>query len=243
MRDSGFQLAYVLHTRAYRNTSLLVELFTQEAGRLTVVARGAKRPKSPWAGLLQPFMPISVSYVGKHDLKALREVELAGGIIQLAEMRLWCGLYVNELLMKVIHQHDPHPELFMVYQALLKTLGGASELEQEQLLRRFERELLKLLGYELQIHRDSADNEVIQSDAYYHYLPEFGLRRVARYESDSAMIFPGKHLLAIDADHLDDPLVLRDAKKLLRLALSPLLNHKMLQTSLMLSKKFEVLDD
>lgn len=243
MKYSDFQPAYVLHSRAYRNTSLLVELFTKDAGRLTVVARGAKRPKSSWAGLLQPFVPISVSYVGQHDLKTLREVELSGGMIRLDHMRLWCGLYVNELIMKLIHQHDPHPELFVYYETLLRQLTSASELVQEQRLRRFERELLKMLGYELQLHQDADSHEQIKPDAYYHYLPEIGLKQAPRYESDSSMIFSGRHILAIEADELDDLLVLRDAKKILRLALSPLLNYKVLQTSLILSKKFEVIDD
>lgn len=243
MRDISFQQAYVLHTRAYRNTSLLVEVFTEAAGRLTIVARGAKRPKSPWAGLLQPFMPIALSYSGKHELKTLRDVELSGGIIQLHKMRLWCGLYANELLMKVMHQHDPHPELFLVYQSLLQDLMCADELRQERLLRRFEMALLRMVGYQLHIEREGGNDRLIEAGAYYHYLPEFGLQRVARYESDSGIVFSGKHILAIQADDLEDLLVLREAKKLLRLALSPLLNHKALQTPLILNKKLEVIND
>ena len=109
------QPAFVLHARPYRETSQLVELFSAEASRLSLVARGSRTARSPLKGVLQPFMPLSVSWRGTGELKNLDQVEACGPLIALPGERLFSGLYLNELLYYLLERHTPFPELFSYY--------------------------------------------------------------------------------------------------------------------------------
>src|SRR5436309_2940888 len=131
--------AYVLHTYAYRETSVIVEAFTEDYGRLALVARGAKRPRSELRGLLQGFQPLLLSWSGHNELKTLHKAEWRGGLPLLGGAALLCGFYLNELLLKLLPREDPHRRLYGTYEAALHDLAAGGD--QAPVLRRFELEL------------------------------------------------------------------------------------------------------
>ena len=140
------QPAFVLHTYPWRETSLIVEFFTRDYGRIPLVARGAKRPMSQYRGLLNPFCPLAVSYSGKGEVKNLTRCEWYG-TIPMNEKVLMSAFYINELLVRLLPRGEPEPSLFTIYYDTLKKLA----LEKDYLvpLRYFERDFLKVLGYAL----------------------------------------------------------------------------------------------
>ena len=140
-----FTCGYVLHQRAYRDTSLIVELYTREHGRLSAFARAARGPRSRFRGL-QPFRPLLLSWVGRGEAPTLTGAEGDGAApLPLAPDRLLSGFYLNELLLKLTVAHDPQPELYAHYASTLERLRAGEALD--ALLRRFEKRLLDLLGY------------------------------------------------------------------------------------------------
>ncbi|MEM8661478.1 MAG: DNA repair protein RecO [Pseudomonadota bacterium] len=148
------QPSYVLHSRAYRDTSLLVEVFTAEHGRIGLVARGARRKSrngSP-AALLQPFAPMLLGFTGRGELKTLTATETAGRPQILVGERLYSGLYLNELLVRLLHRHDAHPKLFAAYGDALNGLASSGEID--GVLRQFELILISELGYGFELDVD-----------------------------------------------------------------------------------------
>lgn len=224
MSQTTLQPAYVLHARAYRDTSLLLELFTQEFGRISVVARGARGPRSQFKGLLQPFVPLLVSYFGKTELMTLTTAETNGWLLELKGDQLLCGFYLNELLVRLLHRYDAHPQLFQQYQLTLRALQSSQQ--QQMVLREFEKCLLAELGYALQLDRDAASGMKIDPQQFYYFDPLQGL-----LSSDHACVkkqvkFLGASLLALHSGELSREDYLRDAKRLLRIALGKLLGDK-----------------
>src|SRR5512144_2623587 len=139
------QPSFVLHTYPYRETSLIVEAFTREYGRVALVARGAKRPRSELRGVLQGFQPLLLSWSGQQELKTLIRAEWRGGLALPGGSALLCGVYLNELLLKLLPREDAHLALYDEYQAALAELVAGAE--QARVLRRFEVRLLAELGY------------------------------------------------------------------------------------------------
>ena len=135
------QPAYVLHSRSFRETSLIVEAFTREHGRVAVVARGVKSPKSRWRNALQPFRPLLLSWNQKSDLGTLTAADQVASPPALQGQALYCGLYLNELLMRLLHRGDPHAEVFERYRQVLAEL--ASGVSPQPVLRIFEKHLLE----------------------------------------------------------------------------------------------------
>jgi DNA repair protein RecO (recombination protein O) len=165
---------FVLHRRDYRNTSLLIELFTADEGRLACVAKGAKsapRGRSALAALLQPFQPLWLGWVGRGEVKTLTRAEAAAPSIALVAERLYCGFYLNELLIRLLDRQDPHEALFVFYQQALADL--ASE-PLDAVLRRFELRLLEELGYALDLRSDS-QGKPIEPVHDYRYTSDQGL--------------------------------------------------------------------
>jgi len=221
-----FHLTYVLHTRAYSETSLLVEMLSQEQGRVTAVARGAKRGKAKTSNLLQPFMPLQVSWYGKGDLVTLTASEASGNCHALYGKLAICGLYINELIVKLLPRWDACPLLFAVYQATLLDLEHHSDAAQI-ILRKFELLLLKSLGYELQLTKDIATGKLIDAESYYSFDPVLGPKLV--YATASQAI-KGASLLALEADNFEDPNILFDIKRLMRAVLNYHLGSRRLVT-------------
>ncbi len=210
------QSAYVLHTRAYQESSLIVELLTVD-GRMSVVAKGAKRPKSSYRGILQPFIPLTLSYVGRSELKTLTYAE-ALSLPLLQGDHLLAGFYVNELLMRLLLKESPCGQVFVAYETILTALRAQQDLW--VCLRLFEKALLKALGYELNLSYDAHTGEHIEHCAEYVYLLEQGPVRLAQaVNQDKNYIFSGKSLLALAEDDLQDPHVRKQAKQLLQQAL------------------------
>ncbi len=195
----ALQPAYVLHSRPYRDSSALLEVFTAQQGRISLLARGARRRTRGGASgaLLQPFMPLLLSFSGRAELKNLGATESAGPARMLRGERLFSGLYLNELLVRLLHRYDPHPQLFAAYGATLEALAGSEPVDDS--LRRFEFTLLGELGYGFSLDMDGLSGEAVQDGHWYHYHPDWGL--VARGPGvDSAQpAFAGAQLLAMAA--------------------------------------------
>lgn len=224
--NSSLQLAYVLHYRNYRETSFLVELLTKHAGRISVIARGVKRPKSPMKGLIQPFIPIVCAWRGKGSLPTLQTAEICGQPIALRDNKLFSGFYLNELLMHLLHRHSPCKNIFVLYENVLRELSIAAATE--PFLRKFEKKLLQELGYALQFNYEAHSEKPIEEDKHYLFIPHEGFSAVQSAKSNS--IFSGKNLLKIARDDFNDAEVLRNAKRLMRLALQPLLGSKQIKS-------------
>ncbi len=209
--------AYVIHRRPFRNTSLLVDFFCLDYGRVAAVARGARRGKSRLQGLLQVFRPLRISFSGRGEVKTLTAAESAGAAAPLAGERLFSGFYVNELLSRLLHDHVEHPRLYEVYR---KTLGALADAAlPEGILRRFELELLAELGYAVNLASDCRRHEPIAAGKFYRYLPDVGFEEARGDESDRKRIFAGVHLLSLGRLELADPAAAAAAKRLLRQAL------------------------
>lgn len=208
---------YVLHTRSYRNTSLLVELFSQTQGRISAVAHSARGPKSRYRGQLQVFTPLLASWSSTRELKTLGQVELHGMPLQLNHEPLFCAFYLNELLMRVLQKEDPYPQLFLDYHAALIALEKNDYLP--VVLRRFEKRLLESLGYGLPLMREAETQQPIDPQKHYRFVLQQGLF-VCDERQDS---FLGADLIAIAQEKFGTEEILRTAKKLTRLALAPVL--------------------
>ncbi len=223
------QSAYILHQRAYRDTSLLLEVFTREHGRVGLVARGARAPRSRIRGLLQPFQPLLLSWSGRGELGTLAGVEPAfdndGSVPRLSGTSLYSGFYLNELLMRLLQRHDPHPELFVAYGEALRTLPETLQRS----LRLFEKQLLESLGYGLLLDHEADSGAPVSASADYIYALESGPVR-SHAGATSGLRVSGRSLLSLAADDLSDAQSLSDSKRLMRAALDLYLGGRELKT-------------
>lgn len=227
MHHQGAQLqpGYLLHQRDYRDTSLLLEVFTREHGRLGLVARGARAPKSRMRGLLQPFQPLLLSWGGRGELGTLTAVEAAGPAQRLSGTALYSGFYLSELLMRLLQRHDPHPELFAAYAEALQGL----QHEAQRPLRLFEKHLLDALGYGLLLDHEADSGEPVSAEAEYVYALESGPQRCSP-AAVCGLRLSGRSLLSLAAEELADAQSLADSKRLLRAALDLYLGGRELKT-------------
>lgn len=215
------QPAFLLHSRPYRETSMLLEFFTEDYGRIAAVARGVRTSRSPLRSLLQPFTPLLISWQGKSDLMRLISVEPKEATLDLRGECLFGGLYLNELLIKLLQKQDPYRDLYRVYQQTLVELQ--QKKLQQKTLRLFEKKLLDEMGYGLQLNQDA--------EKFYYYFIEHGFEEVqSEKHYDNAMIFSGKHLLQLANETLDDEESLLAAKKLMRLVITHILGEKNLES-------------
>lgn len=205
--------ALVLHARSYRETSLLVEAFSRGHGRLGLVARGARRPKSRMRGLLQPFIPLLLSWRGKGELATLTGAETEGGVLPLVGSAAIVGFYVNELLLRFLHRHDPEPILFDHYRAALDRIAHVED--PEPVLRIFEKRLLQAVGYALELEREANSGMAIEPDGRYRYTTDTG---PVRWSSSArpGVCVSGSTLLALAREQLADRRALEEAKRLMR---------------------------
>jgi len=222
----ALQPAYVLHRRPFQNTSLLVDFFTLDYGRVRAVARGARREKSRHRALLQLFTPVLMSFSGRGEVKTLSNIESQVAAINLRGNRLFSGLYLNELLVRLLHQYVEHTDLYQAYQTALLALQGDAQIE--QVLRRFELQLLGELGYGLNLQTDCLSQQSISPGQVYRFEPDIGFSAVevpAGIAGDP-WLFAGEHLIALRKLELEEPAAAQAAKRLLRLALHPHLGEK-----------------
>lgn len=210
------QPSFVLHSYPYKETSLIIDLFTREHGRVAVVAKGAKRPHSKLRGVLQTFQPLSSSWSGKSELRTLIDAEWVGGMRPLEKTALLCGFYLNELLVKLLARDDPHPVLFDHYVATLNELAHGEPAQ--IVLRKFERALLKETGVAADLTRSTGTRARVEEGASYVVDPEKGPR-----EADPADTWPvvsGKTLLDMERDDYADPATQAQSKQLMRFLLA-----------------------
>ncbi|MDG2293056.1 MAG: DNA repair protein RecO, partial [Methylophilaceae bacterium] len=146
------QPVYVLHTYAFKETSLVVELFSKAHGRVAAVAKGARRPRSAMRGQLQSFQMLAATWSGKNELKTLHGLEWADGLVLLQGEALMCGFYLNELLLRLLPREDAYEQLFDYYQATVKALS--SGVQPAMHLRRFELKMLQEMGYAVPLDFD-----------------------------------------------------------------------------------------
>jgi DNA repair protein RecO (recombination protein O) len=220
------QPAFVLHSYPYRETSLIVDVFSRDHGRIPLIAKGAKRPHSKLRGVLQTFQPLSVSWSGKGEMRTLIDAEWVGGLLPVEKSALLCGFYLNELLVKLLARDDPHPGLFDHYVATLNQL--AHDEPAPIVLRQFERALLKETGVAGDFTRCTATGEAIEAERIYVVDPERGPRPA--HAADAWPKVAGKTLLDMEREDYADPATQTQSKFLMRFLLAHHLGGAALNT-------------
>lgn len=223
------QPAFVLHSYPFRETSLIVEVFTRDFGRMALLARGARRPRAAIRGLLMGFQPLELGWAGKGEVLTLMKAEWQGGQPLLAGEALFCGYYLNELLMHLLPREDAHQTLFARYTEMLQHLAAdATGRRREADLRSFEKALLEELGYGLTLEYDAA-GDPISAEAFYSYRMEQGPVRLM-HDAEAAQVVRGKTLLDLHDENFSDPRSRAEAKALMRTLLAYYLDGKELET-------------
>ncbi len=207
---------FLLHSYPWRETSLIVEIFSRDFGRVPMVAKGARRQGSVLRGALMAFQPLELTWSGKAEVKNLHNAAWQGGQPLLVGVGLLCGYYLNELLLRLLPREDAHPVLFDAYAATLARL--AAGLPHEPLLRAFELDLLRELGYAPTLTHDADTGELIQTGADYLFVPERGLIELSGRDNDfpDPAALPGRALLAMAAGDFSSAETLSHAKGLMR---------------------------
>jgi DNA repair protein RecO (recombination protein O) len=219
---------FVLHSYAWRETSLVIEAFTREHGRVALVARGAKRPTSQFRGLLAPFNPLALSWSGRNEIKTLVRAEWLGGMQPLRGDALLAAFYANELLVRLLARSDPHERTFGSYVELLRAL--ASEERHDATLRTFELALLQDIGYAIALDHCS-DGAAIEPCARYEFGDGHAARRIdAGRTAVDGVVVEGSTLLAMAARDFSDARVAAESKALLRQVIRYHLDGKPLNT-------------
>jgi DNA repair protein RecO (recombination protein O) len=209
---SELEPAYILHHRPFRDSSQIIDVFSARHGKLALVARGSRAGRSRLKGLLRPFQKLKLSWTLRRDLGTLTGAEVAGPPPALVGDSLLSAYYVNELLLTFLHRHDPQPEIFVEYGQTLDRLSAASD--PAHALRGFEIELLRLLGYALDLEYEAGTGELLNDEARYEYRVEEGPVRVSA--ADSRAGYSGAELKAIAALDFDSEATLRSANRLLK---------------------------
>jgi DNA repair protein RecO (recombination protein O) len=219
--------SFVLHQRPFRDSSQLLECMTAARGRIGLVARGSRRAGTRQRALLQPFAPLKMSWIRRGELGRLIHVEADGPSYPLQGQRLLAGFYANELLLRLTARGDPNPEIFSCYSRCLAQLGDTPSVART--LRVFELDLLRALGYGVELDVESLTGEPLRADSSYVYELEQGFRRVDIADSD-ADVFPGRELLSLRDRALDDEASLKTAQRLLGRVLRAHLGERPLQS-------------
>ena len=250
---------YVLHTYPYRETSLILQVWTEKHGRLGLVAKGARRPKSASRAVLIPFQPLALDWFGRGELRTLKTAEPAAPATPLSGQSLLSAFYLNELLLKLTTRDDPHEGLFAAYHAAITDLRALSRAKLvsesspehderlkaklvsdtnysiEPVLRRFELRLLQELGYALELAREAGTHAPIVAEREYLYVVERG--PIPAPEGDmapaNAVRLKGLTLLDLDRGALEDAATVAQAKQLMRLLINHSLNGQQLATRAM----------
>lgn len=223
------QRCFVLHRRDFSNTSLILELFSAGHGRQAVLAKGAKQPRRgrpAGSEVLQPFRPLLLSWSGRGEVKTLLRSEPAGAAIALPGKVLYCGLYLNELLVRLLRRGDPHEALFAFYHAALTSLAAGEDLQ--TVLRRFELWLLREIGYAVVLDREAGSGRPVSPERFYVYEHESGLRAAGTGEGQQTV--SGETLLHLAAGKPLDGPTAQEAKLLTRRLLAPYLGERPLKS-------------
>ena len=223
--EDGLQRCFVLHRRPYSETSLILDVFSEEYGRLSIMSKGARSKRSNLKGALQPFTPLLMTWSGRGSMRTLRHAETISLALPLSGIMLYSGLYLNELLGRVIENETPYPALFLDY------LSALSELAQtenpEPALRRFELALLSSMGYGVDFLHCSGTGEPVDPDMTYRFREQKGFLASIRMDN---LTFYGNELIAISERRFETKEQLKAAKRFTRIALKPYLGGKPLKS-------------
>lgn len=235
------QPAYVLHRRPYRETSLLLEIFSQDYGRWPIIAKSARRSRSPYRGNLEPFQETLISWTAKGEIGTLTTIEPITVSNNLYGTALVSSFYLNELLIRLLPRQDPYPELFKLYGHSLRQLAvnqNSSLIGVQQVLRIFEKRLLEALGYGLLLNKEAVTGQAVDPNGRYGYDFEQGPIRLNIENNAGANVtssISGKSLLELFTETLSDEESLRDIKLLMRAALKLHLDNRPLQSRQLLN--------
>ena len=219
--------AYILHHRPFRDTSRILEVLSRDHGRMTLFARGVRGARSMSASLLQPFVPLLLSWSGRGEAAQLTRVEAAVDLAaaKLPTAALMSCFYLNELLLRLTTRHDPNSRIYDIYAATLAALRTGQPLEPS--LRLFERDLLEAAGFGLQLQCEAHGGRAVRAEAFYRFRPALGL--IEAGEADAGAI-RGASVLALAAGDLHSGEQLDEARRLLRIAIDEALEGRELAT-------------
>jgi DNA repair protein RecO (recombination protein O) len=220
------QPGFVLHSYPYKETSLIVDVFSRDHGRIALMAKGAKRPHSQLRGVLQTFQPLSLSWSGKSEVRTLIAAEWVGGMLPVERAALLCGFYLNELLVKLLARDDPHSVLFDHYVSALNQL--AHNEPAAIVLRKFELALLNETGVAIDISVCTETDMPVELQQIYVVDPESGPRPVR--PSDRWPAVSGKTLIDMENQDYSDPSTQTQSKHLMRFLLAHHLGGVQLNT-------------
>jgi len=244
----GVDRGYVLHTYPYRETSLILQAWTEHHGRIGLVAKGARRPKSATRSLLVPFQPLALSWFGRGELKTLKSAEPASAALPLGGASLFSAFYLNELLLKLTHRDDPHEGLFVAYDEAVSALREVSRARPtrneiaepspgagrdiEPILRRFELRLLREVGFALELAHEADTRAPIDAGREYWYVIERGpiAAPAGRETPANAVKLRGLTLIDLERGRFEDPTTVSQSKQLMRLLINHSLNGQELAT-------------
>jgi DNA repair protein RecO (recombination protein O) len=240
-RRAEHEPGFVLHAYPYKETSLIVEAFTRRFGRVGLLARGARRPRSMMRGVLLAFHPLHMTWSVSAELGTLISAEWGGGQPTLAGLGLMCGFYINELLLRLLPRDDPHEALYDAYGEALTRLTAGSSLARPAagaslaaVLRGFERRMLAELGYAPVLDRDASNGAEIQPAKHYAYEAERGPVETRRVDGDS--VYSGRTLLDMAADNYDSSKTRDESRRLMRVLIGERLGGQTLHTRAVLSE-------
>ena len=221
MKNRSLHPAFILHRRPYSNTSLLLECFTASYGRFPVIAKGINNKRSGLNGLLQPFSSLLIDWCGKGEVKTLVTCEPGDSVIRLSKKALYCGFYLNELMMRLLERLDPHARLFESYSESLHKL--ADGIDVEQVLRRYELILLAELGYGVNLSLEAETGDPVDPEKCYRYVVEHGPVLMG---SESDFSISGSTLLALERGDQLNTKERKEARALMRRVLTHYLGDK-----------------
>lgn len=223
----SLQPAFILHGRDFRNTSRLLDVFTLDYGRVTLVAKGARSSRSKLQGVLEPFTPLIISWSGKGDVQTLTGAESVKNSINLLGKQVMSAYYITELLQRLMTVHDPHSDLFDIYK---ETLENFSHTDEELVLRKFEKQLLTEIGYGLNLDTDAENGTPLIKEELYYYDLERGPINIQGHEIGEEFVISGQTLFDLSAEKFSSLQNKKEAKQLMRIILSHHLGDKPLKT-------------
>ncbi|ODP95551.1 MULTISPECIES: DNA repair protein RecO [Salinivibrio] len=229
----GFQRGFVLHSRPYSETSLILDVFSEGEGRVSLLAKGARGKRSALKGALQPFTPLLLKWGGRGELRTLRSAEATGLALPLSGNALYSGFYLNEVLMRVLEPQTPYPTVFLDYVTALTQLARYNN--PEPALRRFELALLEALGYGVDFLHCAGSGDPIDDNMTYLFREQQGF--VASLMKSQQRQFTGHDLRALATRQFDTSDQLRAAKRFTRIALKPYLGPKPLKSRELFRRK------
>ncbi|MCP8898897.1 DNA repair protein RecO [Gilvimarinus xylanilyticus] len=227
MQRVELEQAYIIHTRPYRDTSIIAHCLTRQHGMIGAVVRGQRQKKNAHRSLINPFIPLLVSMQGKGSLLLMTHFEASGLRHFLQGPALYSGLYLNELLLRLLPEGDAHPQVFTAYQDAVQSLAQSAEIE--PVLRGFEYRLLQELGVGINWSHCAASGEAIEPEAWYRLDPEAGFIKCVNPPAGLAVL-KGADILAVSYHGEDSVVAKRTAKRVNRQLLEHLLGAKPLRS-------------